>query len=1277
MRYDEGRMRSLWLKLILVLTTVSCNGDISVWLPGSVSYSIDSQNNLVEPDSYTLTWEAVRDARSYNVKISTTESCDSDGLINLDDLRSTSAVLDFLAEGVYSICVFARVSGINVPAKNNPIRLTIDRKEPVATMPRQIMIVSKSFQPDVKIEDISKVVVQWSKLEGEGAVSFLDSSSLEPGISADTTGLYTLQLRVTDEAGHVKDFICQFYWKNPAVDPYAATLVKSGVAGDSYVNSAEELTSEPLWTLNKSTSLFVYYTLPIADPSLNVVCDSRQNYSQSDIPSALELPGVDGTFIICARLSLVGNDESYVKSEPIVKDTAPPTASSFVRANVASDGLIGDAEKNSALPLATMTAVNSVETLYSLPLSDVGGVLICDASVTYAQTAVASAQLMSVDGTFAVCAQMKDIAGNLGYAKSQGWVRDTSPPTITVSSLTTLDITPALTGTVSDPDAAIHITVNGSTYTAVNDHSGHWTLANNTVDALPNGIFNVTAEATDIAGNIGVDVSTNELTVNAKIFIASWKTNNAGASNSQSIRLPIEASGEYDFEADWGDGNINYISSGTAPEALHSYSSAGTYTVQLRGLVKGFSFRHGGDRLKILQISQWGDLRLGVFPGGFYGSNNLTVTATDIPNLTTAIDFADLFAECTLITTIPNIGSWNVSSVTGFQGTFANMPSFNDDISAWNVGAGTTFSYMFVNDVAFNQNLNSWNMASATNLAYMFHVATSFNSPLNSWNVSNVVNMEGTFFLASAFNQNLNSWNTSKVTNINKTFEHATAFNGDITSWNTALVNDLHRTFADATNFNQNIGGWNVGNVEWMEATFGGATSFNQNLNTWNTSKVLGMACTFCYASAFNGNITNWNTSKVTTMRWMFLRATIFNQNISSWDVSKVVDFGAMFDHATAFNQPIGSWNVGSALYMPSMFGFATAFNQTLSTWDVSDVTDFGWMFESSGFNQPINSWIVSSAIKLEGMFKNSSFNQALASWNVSNVTTMSAMFENTPFNQDISSWSTANVEKMNHMFYRASAFNQPIGSWNVGKVTEAEHMFREATSFNQPLNAWNVSALVKASNMFMYTSAFSQPLNNWQVGNVTAMTAMFEGSAFNQNISNWNTSKVEDMGWMFKNATNYNQPMAWDVSKVKVMVAMFENTPFNQDISAWNTENVEEMAWMFAHTDFFNGDISGWNTSKVYYFRSMFEDAIAFNQNIGGWDITAATVMIDMLRYSSSMSRANYDALLIGWAAQTVHTNVIFDANSYQYSTGAAAAARGVLTGAKGWTITDSGVGP
>ncbi|RZA26499.1 MAG: BspA family leucine-rich repeat surface protein [Proteobacteria bacterium] len=1270
-------MRSLWLNLIVVLSLVSCNGDISVWLPGSVSYSIDSPSNLVEPESYTLTWEAVKDARSYNVKISTTESCDADGLIKLDNLKTTSAVLDFLTEGVYSLCVFARVSGLDVPAKNNPIRLTIDRKEPVATMPRQIMIVSKIFQPEVTIEDISKVVVQWSKLEGDGLVSFLDSTSLEPGISADTTGLYTLQLRVTDEAGHVKDFVYQFYWKNPAADPYAATLVRAGVASDSYVNSVEDLTSDPLWTLNKSVTLFVYYTLPIADPSLNVVCDGRQTYNQSDIPSALELPGVDGTFIICARLSLVGNDESYIKSEPIVKDTSPPTASSFVRANVASDGLVGDAEKASALPLATLTAVNSLETLYSLPQSDVGGFLLCDASIAYAQTAVPSAQLMSVDGTFAVCAQMKDIAGNLVYAKSQSWVRDTSPPTITVTSLTTLDITPALSGTVSDPDAAIQITVNGSTYTAVNDHSGHWTLANNTVAALPNGVLNVTAQATDLAGNIGVDATTNELTINAKIFISSWKTNNAGVSNSQSIRLPIEASGEYDFEADWGDGTIDYISSGTAPEAVHSYSSAGTYTVQLRGLVKGFSFRHGGDGLKILQVSQWGDLRLGVFPGGFYGSNNLTVTATDIPNLSTATDFADLFAECTLITTIPNIGTWDVSHVSGFQGTFANMPSFNDDISSWNVGAGVTFAFMFVNDTAFNQNLNGWNMSSATNISYMFHVATSFNSPLNSWNVSNVENMEGTFFSATSFNQNLNSWNTGKVTNLIKTFEYATAFNGNITSWNTALVNDLHRTFADATNFNQNIGGWNVGNVEWMEATFGGATSFNQNLNSWNTSKVMGMVCTFCYASSFNGNITSWDTSKVLYMKWMFLRATVFNQNISGWDVSKVGDFTGMFDHAIAFNQPIGFWNVGSAQTMTSMFAFATVFNQTLSTWDVADVTDFNWMFESSGFNLPINSWTVSGATKMEGLFKNSSFNQPLASWNVSNVTTLTAMFENTPFNQDISSWNTANVEKMNYMFFLNTAFNQPIGSWNVGKLTEAEHMFRRATAFNQPLNTWNVSALVKASNMFMETWAFSQPLNNWQVGNVTTMSAMFENSAFNQDISNWNTSKVENMGWMFKNAWNYNQPMAWDVSKVKVMVAMFENTPFNQDISAWNTANVEDMGWMFAHTDFFNGDISGWNTGKVYYFRSMFEDATAFNQNIGGWDMTAATVLIDMLRYTSSMSRANYDALLIGWSAQNVHTNLAFDANSYQYSAGAAATARGVLTGAKGWTITDAGVGP
>ena len=91
---------------------------------------------------------------------------------------------------------------------------------------------------------------------------------------------------------------------------------------------------------------------------------------------------------------------------------------------------------------------------------------------------------------------------------------DTTAPVVTVTGLTTVDNTPALTGTVSDPSATVDVTVNGTTYAATNNGDGTWTLADNTIaPALADGTYDVSVTATDALGNAGTDGSTNELTV--------------------------------------------------------------------------------------------------------------------------------------------------------------------------------------------------------------------------------------------------------------------------------------------------------------------------------------------------------------------------------------------------------------------------------------------------------------------------------------------------------------------------------------------------------------------------------------------------------------------------------------------------------------------------------------------------------------------------------------------------------------------------------------------
>ena len=291
-------------------------------------------------------------------------------------------------------------------------------------------------------------------------------------------------------------------------------------------------------------------------------------------------------------------------------------------------------------------------------------------------------------------------------------------------------------------------------------------------------------------------------------FIMLVKTDNAGTSASDQFTIPTTGSG-YNYDVDWGDGTT---STGVTGSTTHTFPSAGNYVVKISGAFPRIFFNNGGDKLKLLEVQNWGNIAWTSMANAFFGCSNMDVTATDVPDLSSVTSMFVMFYNATSLVGNSSFNNWDVSSVTNMAQMFQGASSFNQNIGSWNVSSVTSMFYMFQGATSFNQNLGGWNVSSVTTMSNMFQGATSFNQDISSWNVSSVTNMGSMFQGATSFNQDISSWNVSSVTNMFAMFLGASSFNQDISSWDVSSVTTMSNMFNNSgmstANYTDTIVGW-------------------------------------------------------------------------------------------------------------------------------------------------------------------------------------------------------------------------------------------------------------------------------------------------------------------------------------------------------------------------------------------------------------------------------------------------------------------------------------
>ena len=297
---------------------------------------------------------------------------------------------------------------------------------------------------------------------------------------------------------------------------------------------------------------------------------------------------------------------------------------------------------------------------------------------------------------------------------------------------------------------------------------------------------------------------------------------------------------DMDYMVDWGEGSgFEAVATGNAP---HTFTTAGVHTIRFRNL-NDVHINNQAGKEKYTSIEQWGTSVWNAdMMSAFWGASNLTMTATDTPD---------------------------ISAVTNMRNMFLRAVAFNGDISGWNTASVTNMRSMFNGATSFNQDIGRWNTASVTEMRYMFQDARVFDQDIGDWNTASVTNVLSMFTGATAFNQDIGDWNTASVTTMASMFENATSFHGDIGDWNTASVMTMNDIFRGATSFNQDIGGWNTAQVTSMDFMFIRATSFDQNIGGWNVEAVVTMQHMFngvtLSIANYDALLTGWDAQDLTS----------------------------------------------------------------------------------------------------------------------------------------------------------------------------------------------------------------------------------------------------------------------------------------------------------------------------------------------------------------------------------------------------------------------------
>ncbi len=372
----------------------------------------------------------------------------------------------------------------------------------------------------------------------------------------------------------------------------------------------------------------------------------------------------------------------------------------------------------------------------------------------------------------------------------------------------------------------------------------------------------VTASSTGSAGfnytiTDGTEIESGQsnLTVSAVVpFTSTWVVGNGSyGDGDNTVTLPLRSGFNYNFTVDWGDLSSSEVTSFDDPDINHTYSSAGTYTITITGLVEAWYFNNSGDKNKITTVTELGTVGWKSFRAAFRNCDNLTTVAGG--DTSSVTDMGSMFEDAA--NADPDTSGWDTSKVTKMDYMFGYTDLADPDTSSWDTSNVTDMFGMFDWANSATPNTTNWDTSSVTDMSYMFRQATNANPDVSGWDTSSVTTMYFMFSNADSAIPDTSSWDTSRVTNMAYMFERADLANPVTTNWDTSNVTDMSAMFWSTPSANPGVSGWDTSKVATMQNMFNSASSADPDMSGWDLTSIANMTDFASFSGLSTANYDN------------------------------------------------------------------------------------------------------------------------------------------------------------------------------------------------------------------------------------------------------------------------------------------------------------------------------------------------------------------------------------------------------------------------------------